>query len=127
MDLRVLALALVLSTACTQGIPEDEKVKPEDLMCHVCNGMTDAQCDDPFGKYDESGELIHHDQFQKKCNDPNVKKEDSQNNCYKTVMEEYNTYVCTCNNENFCNGASLTQASALLFALLPVVTMGLFR
>ena len=57
------------------GIPEDEKVKPEDLMCHVCNGMTDAQCDDPFGKYDESGTHIHHDKFQKKCNDPNVKKE----------------------------------------------------
>jgi len=57
----------------------------------------------------------------------NPKKDDPENNCYKTVMEEYNTYVCTCNDEKLCNGASLTQASALLFALLPVVTMGLFR
>jgi len=158
MDLRVLALAVVLFAACSQA-----KIAPEDLECHVCNGMVDAQCNDPFGSYAESGELINPDDFKKKCNDPNVKaelgftetatmcrkiyqdvrgdvrvirscawetnpkKDDPENNCYKTVMEEYNTYVCTCNDENFCNGASLTQASALLFALLPVVTMGLFR
>jgi len=159
MDLRVLALALVLSTACSQA----KKVAPADLECHVCNGMVDAECNDPFGRYAENGNLVNPEKFIKKCNDPNIKKElgfteeatmcrkiyqdvrgdvrvirscaweknpkkdDPENNCYKTVMEEYNTYVCTCNDEKLCNGASLTQASALLFALLPVVTMGLFR
>lgn len=46
--------------------------------------------------------------------------------CYKTVMEEYNTYVCTCEGEN-CNGAKTTQVSALLMAVLPLITFGIFH
>ena len=37
--------------------------------------MVDAECNDPFGSYAESGELINPDDFKKKCNDPNVKAE----------------------------------------------------
>jgi len=162
MDLRVLSLALVLFVAYAQA--EDEvktSVKPEDLECHVCNGMTDNECNDPFGSPAENGDLVEHTKFKKKCSELGLPKPatmcrkiyqdvrgvvriirscaweeydkkgetkfEQQNNCYKTVMEEYNTYVCTCNDESFCNGASLTQVSALLFAILPVVTMGLFR
>lgn len=46
--------------------------------------------------------------------------------CYKTVMEEYNTYVCTC-TDDFCNGAKITQVSALLIAVLPLITFGFFH
>lgn len=46
--------------------------------------------------------------------------------CYKTVMEEYNTYVCTCEGNN-CNGAKITQVSALLMAVLPLITFGIFH
>ena len=55
----------------------------------------------------------------------NPKKEDTKNNCYWTVMEGFDSYVCNCNDKDFCNGASLTQASTLLFAVLSVVLMGL--
>jgi hypothetical protein len=46
--------------------------------------------------------------------------------CYKTVMEEYNTYVCTCIGD-FCNGAKITQVPALLIAVLPLITFGIFH
>jgi len=46
--------------------------------------------------------------------------------CYKTVMEEYNTYVCTCETEN-CNGAKVTHVSALLIAIVPLITFGIFH
>jgi len=49
-----------------------------------------------------------------------------KNTCYKTVMEEYNTYVCTC-TEDGCNGAKVTQVSALLIAILPLITFGIFH
>jgi len=154
MDLRVLTFALCMFLAFDYG---------EGINCHVCNGMHQSQCDDPFGHYAENGDLINPDTFVSDCDDAaikekygipaggatmcrkiyqdvrgevrvirgcaweeNKKKEDPKNNCYKTVMEEYNTYVCTCDSD-LCNGASITHVSALLFALLPVLTMGLFR
>jgi len=162
MDLRVLTLTLAMLVAYTNAA---DPVDPDALECHVCNGMHQNQCNDPFGHYAETGDLRAPDTFVKKCEDPavrkesgipegvkatmcrkiyqdvrgdvrvirscaweeNPKKDDPRNSCYKTVMEEYNTYVCTCDNESLCNGASLTQVSALSFALLPVVVMGLFR
>lgn len=35
--------------------------------------MHEAQCDDPFGDYAESGELINPDNFVKDCDDPAIK------------------------------------------------------
>jgi len=52
--------------------------------------------------------------------------ESKKDACYKTVMEEYNTYVCTCEGE-LCNGAKVTQVSALLIAVLPLITFGIFH
>jgi hypothetical protein len=54
-------------------------------------------------------------------------KESQKNICYKTVMEEYNTYVCTCDNEEGCNGAKITQVSTLLMVALPLITFGIFH
>ena len=54
---------------------DTKKVAPADLECHVCNGMVDAQCNDPFGRYAENGNLVNPENFIKKCNDPKIKKE----------------------------------------------------
>ena len=40
-----------------------------------------------------------------------------KNDCYKTVLEEYNTYVCQC-DEDGCNGAPRGNAAASLAATL---------
>ena len=43
-----------------------------------------------------------------------------KNECYKTVLEEYNTYVCQCKGDG-CNGATTIASSAVLSSLLAVV------
>ena len=43
--------------------------------------------------------------------------------CYNTVLEEYNTYVCTCEGEG-CNGSQavhVSMVSVLLAAILAAV------
>ena len=50
-------------------------VDPDALECHVCNGMHQNQCNDPFGHYAETGDLRAPDTFVKKCEDPAVRKE----------------------------------------------------
>ena len=58
---------------------------------------------------------------------PKVKDgKEEKNTCYKTVMEEYNTYVCTC-TEDGCNGAENIKLSALLITIIPIITLGLFN
>ena len=43
--------------------------------------------------------------------------------CYKTVLEEYNTYVCQCDTDG-CNGASgLATSTAAAFALALAVAV----
>jgi len=158
MDLRVLTFALSMFLAFDFG---------EGIKCHVCNGVTDAGCADPFGSVDESGKLVVETAFEKDCDDAQVKTESGipstvkphmcrkiyqdvrgdvrvirgcaweeytrigeekskSDTCYKTVMEEYNTYVCTCTKDG-CNGAKVTQVSALLLAVLPLITFGIFH
>jgi len=125
------------------------------------------KCDDEFGVMADSGELIHHEDFQMDCDSEEAKKKQGipgdvkatmcrkiyqdvrgdvrvirgcaweeykrvgaekskKVDCYKTVMEEYNTYVCTC-TDDYCNGAKMTQVSVVLFAVLPLITFGLFH
>ena len=50
-------------------------------------------------------------------------EESIKDNCHTTVN---NTYVCTCGQHN-CNGAKITQVSALLIAVLPLITFGIFH
>ena len=49
-------------------------VPADELECHVCNGMHENQCNDPFGHYAETGDLRAPDTFVKKCEDPEVRK-----------------------------------------------------
>ncbi len=55
--------------------------------------------------------------------------EEYKNDCYKTVLEEYNTYVCQCKHDG-CNGASTLGGfgSSGLFSLtLAIVTATVAR
>lgn len=141
MDLRVLTFALSIFLAFDLG---------EAIKCHVCNGHKDAQCADPFKILAENGEeVLKTNEFLKDCDskatmcrkiyqdvrgvvrvirscawEKHPTKE--KTSCYKTVMEEYNTYVCSC-EEDGCNGSENIQVSALLIAILPIITLGLFH
>lgn len=148
MDLRVLTFALSIFLVFDFG---------EGLSCNVCNGHKDAQCADPFDAVNENGEKVPTTAFQKDCGTLELPQEATmcrkiyqdvrgvvrvirscaweeyvrdgkkkKDVCYKTVMEEYNTYVCTCEGDN-CNGAENFQISALLIAILPIITLGLFN
>ena len=47
-----------------------------------------------------------------------IQYKDKPDNCYSTVLEEYNTYVCTCEGDG-CNGSSANGPAAVtLFATL---------
>ena len=51
-----------------------------------------------------------------------IQYKDKADNCYSTVLEEYNTYVCTCEGDG-CNGSSANgPATTLLAALIISVT-----
>ena len=66
-----------------------------------------------------------------------IGEDPQQNTCYKTVMEEYNTYVCTCapgtkdaeGNDilDGCNGADTNKVSGLIMTLIPLITLGVLR
>lgn len=143
MDLRVLTFALSMFLAFDLG---------EGIQCHVCNGHKDAECKDPFSYVGDNGEkVLTTNDFLKPCDakakmcrkiyqdvrgvvrvirscawEEYVRDGKKLNDtCYKTVMEEYNTYVCTCVGDG-CNGSENIQVSALLIAIIPIITLGLF-
>merc|ERR1712168_1043411 len=104
------------------------------IQCHVCNSYEDAKCGDPFffeGNKDQpkTREFIQtcptgdgRDYFCRKIYQ-NVRgdervirscgwEKNNKSECYATVLEEYNTYVCQC-FENECNSASMFSISSL--------------
>jgi len=151
MDLRLLTFALSMFLAFELG---------EGIKCHVCNG--EKGCDDPY--LEHNGQTITKDEKLVECPATddmcrkiyqNVRDEvkifrscaseryarigedPQQNTCYKTVMEEYNTYVCTCapgtkdaeGNDilDGCNGADTNKVSGLIMTLIPLITLGVLR
>ena len=55
-------------------------------------------------------------------------KKDSEGNvreCYSTVLEEYNTYVCTCKGDN-CNGSN-TLGISIISCTLSVILAVFFK
>lgn len=130
----VLALIVILALAVTQG---------EALKCYQCNSHTQALCNDPFyypANDSNTGEPVARsgDEFLKECPSDGkdytlcrkiyqkVRGEESiirtcgyeeyKYDCYKTVLEEYNTYVCACKGDG-CNGSSFLTASFLSIIL----------
>jgi hypothetical protein len=117
------------------------------LHCHQCSTYKDSQCDDPFFE-NSQGEKKDNVQFLKPCKEEGAKfcrkiwqnvrgdvriirscaweinKENNTNNCYKTVLEEYNTLVCQCFGSG-CNTSSMLSMSvtAILSAVVLAVLL----
>lgn len=136
----VPALVVVLALAVTQG---------EALQCYQCNSLHDTTCNDPFyEEVTEAGsdevKRVVKAEAQKHLKDcpsdgneytlcrkiyQTIRGKDSiirtcgyeeyKTQCYKTVLEEYNTYVCACEGDG-CNGSSAlsTPFVSIILAVL---------
>lgn len=147
MDLRVMTL--VVSIFLAVGTQAQDRVSDKRIKCHVCNGHTQAQCNDPFFALNDDGEKVITDGFLDTCPQESTMcrkiyqdvrgdikmfrscasveyKDKGKNACYKTVMEEYNTYVCTC-DEDGCNGAEKIHMPSILMIVLSVLFLALFK
>lgn len=131
------ALAILLCFLHTGEALEETKKEPEkgkDLMCYQCSSYEQAQCADPFLD-DSQGNPKDMSEYLKPCDSKaklcrkiyqNVRgderiirscgwelyKDVKEPNCYKTVLEEYNTYVCQCFGSK-CNGSSMLSVSVM--------------
>jgi len=133
------ALAILLCFLHTGEALEETKKTPEkgtDLKCYQCSSYEEAQCADPFLE-DSQGNPVKQsmakylhacDEKAKFCRKiyQNVRgderiirscgwelyKDVEEPNCYKTVLEEYNTYVCQCFGKG-CNGSSMLSVSVM--------------
>jgi len=121
------------------------------IKCYQCNSYEDALCADPFRFEDGDKEVKSGTTFLKDCVVPaggnastvffcrklyqNVRGDErvirscgwipdhrKDRNCYTTVLEEYNTEVCACDNEDGCNSADMRSMS--LVAILSSVVLG---
>eukprot|EP00096_Caligus_rogercresseyi_P001833 TRINITY_DN1312_c0_g1_i2.p1 TRINITY_DN1312_c0_g1~~TRINITY_DN1312_c0_g1_i2.p1 ORF type:complete len:140 (-),score=34.30 TRINITY_DN1312_c0_g1_i2:1129-1548(-) len=122
----LIALGLLVSAFIESGLC---------LKCHQCSSYNDKRCGDPF--VNDEGEVLSEDflldcentdditytlcrkTYQNVRGDVSVIRscgyEEYKNECYKTVLEEYNTLVCTC-KEDGCNPASIAGSSMALLA-----------
>jgi len=118
------------------------------IKCHVCNSYEHGRlCADP--QTHEDGKPVRTDDQLVECgneNDPAgrdyfcrkiyqnvrgderiirscgyVKDEGKDRDCYTTVLEEYNTLVCQCNNEDGCNSGNMYKLSS--FAVLSAILL----
>jgi len=112
-----------------------EKVKSTPLQCYQCNSYKDAHCADPFFHADDPDQKRAKDPgMLKPCQDgetfcrkiyQNVRgdervirscgsvRDEKERDCYTTVLEEYNTLVCQCDNEDGCNSGNMFKVSSL--------------
>jgi len=106
------------------------------IQCHQCSSYEHADCADPFF-YPDSPTVPKTNKYLLPCEDENDNtkdffcrkiyqnvrgdervirscgwERDDKRKCYATVLEEYNTYVCQC-DEDGCNSASMFSVSSL--------------
>jgi len=119
------------------------------LNCYVCNSYEDALCADPFFHDTDDGtqgppksgndflqacpantadkEYFCRKIYQNVRGDERVIrscgwiKDERERECYSTVLEEYNTDVCSCNSDA-CNSA--TTSSISVIAVLSTMALG---
>jgi hypothetical protein len=113
-------------------------IETEALKCHQCTSQIDAECADPMWYEPEkegAPRKLKTEKFLRDCPTDknyticrkifqNVRGNERvirscgyvehKNECYQTVLEEYNTHVCQC-KEDGCNGA---QSINLSFAVM---------
>merc|ERR1712088_108057 len=100
------------------------------LKCHQCNSYEHALCADPF--HHDDGGVKSNDEFLKECGTDqeytfcrkvyqNVRDEvrvirscgwipdPKDRECYTTVLEEYNTEVCSCDGDGCCTRGSQSR------------------
>jgi len=104
------------------------------LKCHQCSSHTDVNCEDPFF-HEDNPTVPKTNQYLKECPVEDGKEffcrkiyqnvrgvervirscgwEKQSKPCYSTVLEEYNTYVCMCDDRDGCNSASMFSISSL--------------
>lgn len=121
------------------------------LKCHQCTTYEHTQCGDPF--YFDDGNPRSEDKYLKDCPEDgknytlcrkmyqNVRGDErvvrscgweqsyssdgEARDCYSTVLEEYNTYVCTCSGDG-CNG-STTSTISMISIVLAFVLAAVFK
>jgi len=107
------------------------------IKCHICNSYDSYHCGDPF-YYPDNPEKPKTEKFLKECGtdqqytfcrkiyqkvrgDVRIIRgcgyihDEKNRTCYTTVLEEYNTEVCSCHVDG-CNSASMYQLSAALMS-----------
>jgi len=140
MDSRLVMAAVV--TALLAVIHTGEAIK-----CHQCTSYNDPQCADPFFE-DSQGEKKQNNpatecEWKEDSGHPqpyfcrkiyqNVRGDEriirscgwepykkNESNCYKTVLEEYNTYVCQCWNKE--DGEACNNSNMLSMSIMAVVS-----
>jgi len=148
----IFAGLLVLLCLVDSGSSQDGETnsKKKVKQCYQCNSYDDANCADPFFYEEEAGKppgdrKPKDPTMLKDCENPeatmcrkiyqNVRNDErvirtcgwvedtKDRECYTTVLEEYNTLVCSC-TEDGCNGATgytislLATLSAVVLAYL---------
>merc|ERR1712241_1336236 len=141
MDLRSsLILAVVLAVISTG----------EALKCHQCTSYDHTKCGDPF-RFEDGN--VKTNEFLQECpsdGNPytlgrkiyqNVRGDErvvrscgwkeyensagEKKDCYSTVLEEYNTYVCTCDTDG-CNGSTTIKVS-MISVLMAIALAAVFK
>jgi len=145
MNLCSSLLVFGLVAATSKGV--------EALKCHQCTSYESTQCGDPF--FFDDGIPRSGDKYLKECPADdgntytlcrkmfqNVKGDErivrscgweesvspftgEKRECYSSVLEEYNTYVCTC-NEDGCNG-SATMKVSIISIIMAFVMAAVFK
>jgi len=142
-----VVLPLLLCFLQSGSVKAQNEVATGPLKCHQCSTYTQSQCDDPFFE-NSQGEAKDNSEFLQVCKEPEAKfcrkiwqnvrgdvriirscawevnKENNTDNCYKTVLEEYNTLVCQCFGSG-CNTSSMLSMSvtAILSAVVLAVLL----
>jgi len=140
MDSKLTLILPVLGLILLALVPSGNAV----IKCHVCNSKSDGECGDPFF-HEDSPNKPKTNEFIQECakeatfcrkitqtvrDDSRVirscgfEKHEEGRECYSTVLEEYNTYVCACSNTAEQNEAGLpcNTATGLQLSLVGLVS-----
>jgi len=105
------------------------------LSCFQCNSFNNDTCGDPFFGDGNDLKRAKEQSFLKECPTDtryfcrkiyqNVRgeervirncgseRDEKDRDCYTTVLEEYNTKVCQCDNDDGCNSGNMFQVSTM--------------